>query len=88
MDKQTEKLREEMAIALWLSNTTLTEKEYAITSSWWKTLNFDTKKKHLPKADQILKACKEAGLRFVEFPEKGEDLTGTCLCRVKEIDIE
>lgn len=69
MNKQTERLREKVAIALWLSNSSLTEEEYAISSTWWKTLNFDIKKKHLWKADQILKACKEAGLKFVDSKE-------------------
>ena len=38
--------------------------------------------------DQILIACKEAGLKFTRTGVRGDDIEGSCLCQVEEIDID
>lgn len=36
---------------------------------------------------QILKACKESGLKFTRTGVRGDDLEGACVCQVEEIDV-
>ena len=37
---------------------------------------------------QILKACKESGLKFTRTGMRGDDVEGSCLCQVEEIEID
>lgn len=82
---QTEKLRKKVARMLYFNFEEYDEGTIAEVS--WTTAPQARRDMWLDKANQILRACKEAGLKFVDYGLPSSELGQTCEHRIEEIEI-